>query len=271
ADLAWVGVTVLASTLTYVGAGIAMVGAVPMRLHVWPMVMTQLASTFANRVTPAKVGGMATNVRYLQKQDIPLSVAASAVGLNTVVGAVVHIALMIFLGAVASQTVDIPTPDARTGAIIVLVLVLASGLLMLLPKGRALLTRYLVPAMRASGLAVASVARTPTKLIALFAGSAMVTLAYTAAMIASLLAFNSDIPIATAAFVYLAGAAVSSVAPTPGGIGATEAALVAGYTAVGVDPSLAFAAVLLFRLVTFWLPILPGWFALIRLQRTGDL
>lgn len=271
ADLVWVGVTVVASALTYVGAGIAMVGAVPMRLHVWPMVLAQLASTFANRVTPAKVGGMATNVRYLQKQDIPLSVAVSAVGLNTVVGTVVHIALMVLLGTIASQTVDIPTPDARTGAIVVIVLVLASGILMLLPKGRALLTKYLVPALKASGLAVASVAKAPTKLIALFSGSMMVTLAYTAAMIASLLAFNSDIPIATAAFVYLAGAAVSSVAPTPGGIGATEAALVAGYTAVGVDPSLAFAAVLLFRLVTFWLPILPGWIALVRLQRTGDL
>jgi uncharacterized membrane protein YbhN (UPF0104 family) len=35
--------------------------------------------------------------------------------------------------------------------------------------------------------------------------------------------------------------------------------------------STAFAAVLLFRLVTFWLPILPGWLALMALQRRGDL
>ncbi len=271
ADLFWVGVAALASAMTYVGAGIAMVGAVPMRLHLGSMVMAQLASTFANRVTPAKVGGMATNVRFLQKRDIPLSVAASAVGLNTVVGTVVHIALMVFLGTVASQTVDIPMPDARTTAIVVIVLVLASGLVMLLPKGRELLTRYLVPALKASGLAVATIAKTPAKLFALFTGSTTVTLSYTAAMIASLLAFNSDIAIVTAAFVYLAGAAVSSAAPTPGGIGATEAALVAGYTAVGVEPSLAFAAVLLFRLVTFWLPILPGWLALLRLQRRGGL
>ncbi len=69
----------------------------------------------------------------------------------------------------------------------------------------------------------------------------------------------------------LAGAAVSTAAPTPGGIGATEAALVAGYTAVGVDASTAFAAVLLFRLVTFWLPILPGWLALVHLQRTNQV
>jgi uncharacterized protein (TIRG00374 family) len=69
----------------------------------------------------------------------------------------------------------------------------------------------------------------------------------------------------------LAGAAISSAAPTPGGVGATEAALIAGYTAVGVTAATAFAAVLLFRLVTFWLPILPGWLALVGLQRSGRL
>ena len=82
---------------------------------------------------------------------------------------------------------------------------------------------------------------------------------------------GAEVPVATAAAVYLAGAAVATAAPTPGGIGATEAALVAGYTAVGVEASVAFAAVLLFRLITFWLPILPGWLALVTLQRSGRL
>jgi uncharacterized membrane protein YbhN (UPF0104 family) len=38
-----------------------------------------------------------------------------------------------------------------------------------------------------------------------------------------------------------------------------------------VEASVAFAAVLLFRLVTFWLPILPGWWALVVLQRRDQL
>jgi uncharacterized protein (TIRG00374 family) len=90
-------------------------------------------------------------------------------------------------------------------------------------------------------------------------------------MLASLQAFGVNLPVTTAALVYLTGSAVATAAPTPGGVGATEAALLAGYTAVGVDPGGAFAAVLLFRLATFWLPILPGWLALVSLQRRGDL
>jgi undecaprenyl-diphosphatase len=271
ADLRWAAVAIAASAATYLGAGLGMVGAIPMRLSLGSVTMAQLASSFSNRVTPAKVGGMATNVRFLQKKGIPLATSASAVGLNTVAGIVVHVSLLLLLGAVASRTVEVPLPDAKITGLVVGGLILVSGLLMLLPIGRRLLTRYLVPAMRAGLSSVVAIARTPSKLLALFAGSAVVTVGYTAAMLASLAAFGADVSVVTAAVVYLAGAAVATAAPTPGGIGATEAALVAGYTAVGVDASTAFAAVLLFRLVTFWLPILPGWLALVHLQRTGRL
>lgn len=271
ARLGWVVVAVGASFVTYMGAAVGLLGAVPMRLALGPVVMAQLAGSFTNRVSPAKVGGMATNVRFLQKQDLTLAMAASAVGLDTVTGAVVHSALLLVVGVAASRDVRLPIPDARTTALIVGALILLSGVVMLLPIGRKLLTRYLVPTLKAGASSVASVARTPAKLVTLVSGSMIVTVSYTVAMLASLAAFDVDLPIATAAAVYLAGAAISSAAPTPGGVGATEAALIAGYTAVGVPAATAFAAVLLFRLVTFWLPILPGWLALVGLQRSGRL
>jgi undecaprenyl-diphosphatase len=183
----------------------------------------------------------------------------------------VHISLLVLFVVVASRDGALPLPDAETTAIVVTALILVSGLIMILPFGRKLLTKYLLPSLRAGASSIAAIAKTPTKLLALFTGSAIVTGSYTAAMLASLAAFGAEVPVATAAAVYLAGAAVATAAPTPGGIGATEAALIAGYTAVGVDASTAFAAVLLFRLVTFWLPILPGWLALIGLQRRGRL
>ena len=64
---------------------------------------------------------------------------------------------------------------------------------------------------------------------------------------------------------------MSSVAPTPGGIGAVEAALIAGLTAVGMNREEAVPAVFLFRIATFWLPVLPGWIMFTLLQRRGEL
>ena len=70
-------------------------------------------------------------------------------------------------------------------------------------------------------------------------------------------AFSRSVPIAKIGLVYLTGSAIGSIIPTPGGIGAVEAGLTAGRTAAGVP--VAVSAVLLFRLLTFWLTIPFGW------------
>jgi uncharacterized protein (TIRG00374 family) len=88
---------------------------------------------------------------------------------------------------------------------------------------------------------------------------------------ASIRAFGGSLSIASIAVVYLAGSALGSAAPTPGGLGAVEAALSAGLTAAGLPGSTAVSSVLLFRLVTFWLPVLPGWLCFSALQRRGAI
>ena len=50
-----------------------------------------------------------------------------------------------------------------------------------------------------------------------------------------------------------------------------EAALIAGLIAVGMDREVAVPAVFLFRIATFWLPVIPGWIMFTLLQRRGDL
>ncbi len=273
ADIGWTAITVVFSILTYVGAAIGIMGAVRVRLPLGPVISAQVASSFASRITPAKVGGLATNVRFLQRRSIPSADAVSAVGLNTIAGFVVHVTLLLLVSLVAgtSNSASIPHPSGRSAILVLAAVMVVSALTAALPLGRRLFTRNLAPALRSAWQTVASVAKTPSKLATLFLGSLLVTSSYTLAMVASLNAMQADLPVATAAVVYLVGAAIATAAPTPGGIGATEAALIAGYAAVGVDPSAAFAAVLLFRLVTFWLPIVPGWVALVALQRRGQL
>ena len=77
--------------------------------------------------------------------------------------------------------------------------------------------------------------------------------------------------IAMVAVVYLVGATVGQAAPTPGGLGAVEAALTAGLTAAGLDGGIALSAVLLYRLVTFWIPTVPGYWAFTYLTKRGAL
>jgi uncharacterized protein (TIRG00374 family) len=76
---------------------------------------------------------------------------------------------------------------------------------------------------------------------------------------------------ASVAVVYLTGSALGSIIPTPGGLGAVEAALTAGLIATGMHGTVAASVVLLFRLLTFWLPVPFGWVALSYLERKQAL
>ncbi|HBW18669.1 MAG: lysylphosphatidylglycerol synthase domain-containing protein [Streptosporangiaceae bacterium] len=57
----------------------------------------------------------------------------------------------------------------------------------------------------------------------------------------------------------MGAAVIAAASPTPGGLGAIEAALVAGLTGVGLAAGPAVSAVLVYRLATYWLPVVPGW------------
>ena len=62
-----------------------------------------------------------------------------------------------------------------------------------------------------------------------------------------------------------------AIVPTPGGLGTIEVAFIGGLTAVGINPGIAASVTILFRVLTYWLPIPIGWLALRRLQATGEL
>jgi undecaprenyl-diphosphatase len=155
--------------------------------------------------------------------------------------------------------------------IVVAVLAVCALAMALVPPLREWCVESVLPALRRSGRSFLEVVRSPRSLVMLLGGSALVTVMNVAAFGVSLRAFGEAVPWATVAVVYLAGSAVASAAPTPGGLGATEAALVAGLVVVDVPETVAVPAVLVFRLATFWLPILPGWISFTVLQRRGDV
>ena len=100
ADWTWGLYAIGASVLTYVAATIGLLGAVPGRIPFFGTFAAQLAGSFVNRITPARVGGIATNVRFLQKQGIDLAVASSSIGLQQLSGLLMHISSVVRLPGV---------------------------------------------------------------------------------------------------------------------------------------------------------------------------
>ena len=269
ADPWWLVAVLVYSTMTYVSAGIAQLGVSPDRTPLGRSVWVQLASSFTNRLMPANLGGAAVNERFLEKNGVEPSDAVGLVGMKVAAGAIVHVVLLTIAVVLMGQRRVLQDPLPRGWALLVIALglLVGAGAVVGTPFGR---ERLLLP-IRSTLRRLGHVTRRPLKATELFGGSVGVTLFYVLAMAASLSAFHAGVSLPTAAAVYLGGTAVASAAPTPGGLGAVELALIAGYTAVGVDSGSAVAAVLAFRLVTFWLPILPGGLTLYRLRRAHAL
>jgi undecaprenyl-diphosphatase len=269
----WVVPAGIASVVTYVGAALAMMGGIPGRLRLVDTFLVQVASSFFNRITPAKVGGMAANIRFLQKAGIDSAVAVAGVGLSNIAGVVVHVLLLIMFmtRAGTSAPESIPLPSGQTVLIGLVIVLTVAGLIMLLPWGRRIFLKDLLPVVRKATAGVAVVGQNPRKIALLIGGSLVTTVAYIFALWYSLEAFGNGLDFVKVATVYLAGSAVAQAAPTPGGIGAAEAALIAGLTAFGMPSETAVPAVFLYRLVTFWLPVLPGYLGYRRLAAAGAL
>jgi undecaprenyl-diphosphatase len=149
------------------------------------------------------------------------------------------------------------------------VIIAVIGVVLATRPGRRWTRKQLIPGVRSAAGSLRQAAASPVKLGLLFGGSALITLAYIAGLDTSVQAFGGGPGLVVLGAVYLAAAALATAAPTPGGLGAIEAALVAGLTGVGMQPGPAVSAVLLYRLATYWLPVLPGWLCWRSLQHRG--
>ena len=92
-------------------------------------------------------------------------------------------------------------------------------------------------------------------------------LADAAVLAVSIRATGATIPWHDLLLVYGSGIAAQSLNITPGGLGVTEGSLSLALVATGLGASQALAAVLLYRLASFWLVALAGWLVVFWLRR----
>jgi uncharacterized membrane protein YbhN (UPF0104 family) len=270
-DPRWGALVVVLSVVTYVGAAFELTGFVPERLNFARTFLAQVAGSFVTLVTPAAVGGVALNIRYLRKAGVSPADAGSSVGVAQVIAFALHL-IMLVIFVTLTRTVrknSLRPPDwvwIALAALAVVVLIVAA-----IPPSRRLLRSRLAPALGQVIPRLLDIAQRPAKLAQGIGGALLLTAAYIFCLDASILALGRSVALASVAVVYLTGSAIGSAVPTPGGVGAVEAALSAGLVAAGMPGAKAVSAVLLFRLATFWLPVPIGWVALNHLQRKDAL
>ncbi len=187
--------------------------------------------------------------------------ATAAVALQQV-GAGDHaLALLIFFSTVAGASTDLShfVPNATVLYLIAGVALGIVGTFLFVPRLRRWLATAVRPKLKEVSSDLIELAREPKRLALIVLGCAGTTLGAALALWASVEAFGGGATFVTCTVVTMVGGTLASAAPTPGGVGAVEAALIGGLAAFGVPAAVGVPSVLLYRVLTCWLPVFVGW------------
>jgi uncharacterized protein (TIRG00374 family) len=84
---------------------------------------------------------------------------------------------------------------------------------------------------------------------------------------ASFQAFGAEVPIAVVVQGFFLGMVANLIPLAPAGVGAVDAGMIGAFVLFGIPEETVFPAILIYRLVAFWLPIPPGIIAFFQLRK----
>lgn len=276
-DATWwlVVLAVLVGQLPRLSQAVSTLGASPVPLPLGPVYALQLAVSYVNLAIPSAAGRIAINIRFFQRHGVPAGSAVAAGAIDGFGGFVAQFTILLCLLLFSSVSLDLDVNRAASSAadLLVVVLVLAVVALLLLAVMKRWRTWVLGWLKRLSAEAWGAVRglRSPRRLALLFGGNLATELLFAFTLAAFAHAMGFPVGLGTALLINISVALLSGLLPIPGGIGVAEGGLTFGLVQAGMPEGAAFAAVLLYRMTTFYLPPIWGFFALRWLERHEHL
>ncbi|MFD4608977.1 YbhN family protein [Streptomyces sp. NPDC058440] len=270
AEWPWLLAAVGTTCLTWVAAAVTRQGAVVQRLPRRRLLATQFAAGAANHLLPTGLGASAVNLRFLTVCGVTLARSSAALALYMLAESIARLALLAALLLAFPDALRLGglLPSGMAGPLLYTVggvLVAATALALCVRRLRVAVAAFVRTALSEAR----SVHSRPARALALWGGS----LAFPALQAVSLVAVGRalalPVPSVHMALAYLAATTAVALVPTPGGIGSVEAALVVALVAAGGPVAVVTAVVVAYRIITVWLPLLPGALtlgALVRLR-----
>lgn len=256
-NLFYLALVILCSIFTYPPAAEVYVQLAPHPISFFKTLLISVSTSFTNRLLPASTGAIATNIQYLRKNNFSLTQASSITALNNLVGVIGHFVILLIVAGLSQTPLnELITVHISRWVFIFAGLVLFSCVLAVVTitnlRKRA---KKILISLRGD---LTQLFEKPLRFLFALLSAMLITTFYAMALYFSAEVVGQSITILQAFYVFTIGVTAASVTPTPGGIGGAEAGLVAGFVSVGLDSSTALSITLVYRFVTFWLPIIPG-------------
>lgn len=240
--------SVIASSLVYANLS-------PVKLIFQHTLLIQSAGLFAGKLLPAGSGSLGVSYLYLRNQKINKLTAIAVVTVNNILGFTGHMFLLFIALFFISDNIALKSSAQSQ----------LSNLIHFLPFAILAIFSifYLLSRSRLKSFSkfvnqIKPVIIIRNKLLMALLCSMLVTICYVTCLWLTALSLSIDINIATALLILSFGVIGSSVVPLPGGIGGTEAGIYLGLVIIGIAPDTSLALSFVFRLISFWLPLILG-------------
>ena len=239
----------------------------PERRDVLGLFCSQAASGFTAVSMPAGVGPAFVNLQFLRKSGYRNTAATAIMSAVWAIQGGTTIAMVLLIGIFTGRNMLSGMIPTNTLIIAIATVALLASAAMAIPPVRRLLAERYLPIVRSYARQLVNVLTQPKQLAIGLAGALVLNIATGLGFWAALLAFGHATNPVETTFVFLLANALGSAVPTPGGLGAVEAALTFAFTSVGVPPAVALSATLVYRVAFYWLRIPMGALAMKWLDR----
>ncbi len=250
---------------------VSMAAVSPKPVPVGMITLEQFAVSFINVAVPSSAGRLSLNMRFFQKFGIS-SVTSTSTSMITsfiaFLGQVVVITLAVVVGKRSIDLSGLQISDSviQLVAITVALVLLGAVLVVARPKWRHAVADKLRSPVDQLREALA-VVKEPGKLLKSLGATLGSQILGAAGLVLCVQALGGSMDLGAALFINVTVGLLSGASPVPGGIGVAEAGLTAGLVSVGVPNDVAVPAVLLYRMISYYLPPIWGWFAMQWLTR----
>ena len=271
----WIAFGFVLAQVARVTQATSSLGSIAADLPFGRVYMKQLATSYLNLAVPSHIARVGVDIRFFQCQGLPGATAVTAGVIDSVASTLVQatllVLLLIFSEANLSLHLNTPSGDSLrllwilVGLVVVVVLVVI--LVGRIRRAIVERVRTWLPQMR-SGL---NALRTPRKLAMLIGGNIATEVLFATALGLFCRSLGYPIGLPDLLVINMSVSLLASFIPVPGGVGVTEFGLTLGLTSAGMPEEAALAAVLLYRVSSFYLPPVWGFFALRWLQRNRYL
>lgn len=242
------------------------------RIRLGSTALAQLAAAGPGRIIPGGLGHLSIAAAHLSREGVTLRKAVVISVANNLFGLATNGVIVVLAVLIKPKIWRTVTENISTVSVLLICIVLLAIAVIFIWLSHAHSTRNTIRKVHNEWIKLAIfISKRPQRLLAVILIAVIILFGHIAMLLLAGTAVSVTITITDALLALSVGVLLGGAIPTPGGIGAVEAGTSTSLVILGYSPEQAVSTALLFRAITYWMPLIPGTFAYIYLRRRSRI